>query len=145
MGTRSNGVPLTGLVGGLVILIGLGVSALAAQAQTPAPSVGLYSQGRLKILTGTVRPEKDGVRVFGLVRRAALWRGGVDGHLDIDLYDLSGRRVEHTSVKWNGRLGSGHAARYEAAFPTLKIDRVARVDVTYSPVADGAQVSEAAR
>ncbi|MCY1649174.1 hypothetical protein OVA11_19555 [Caulobacter sp. SL161] len=122
--------------------------ALAQGRARPQPAFELASQGHLKVLTATAWNDVDGLSVSGLVRRAPLWKAGVQGRLDVEAYDAAGARLGASSVVWRGSLGGGghnHPARYQAHFPGLSAGQVARVTVRYSPVAHAAEPSEAAR
>lgn len=129
-------------------LVILATPALAQGRAEPQPAFELVSQGHLKVLTATARHDIDGLSVSGLVRRAPHWKTGVQGHLDVEAYDVAGARLGSTSVVWRGSLGSGghnQAARYSAELPGVDAARVSRVVVRYSPVAHAAEPMEAAR
>jgi hypothetical protein len=118
-------------VGCLSLLLGACVSTPPVRNTVVVETV---DGGHLRILSGYLQTGVEIAVVRGMVRRAPLWRGPVDGHLHISGFGHDGALVVRRATRWTGNLGgrSSNAATYQSdlGIPAAKI---ARVTVAYAP------------
>lgn len=119
-----------------------GATTSAAQAETSVATT-LESGGHVQVLSAYLRDGDDPAVVRGMVRRATLWRGPVDGHLHVTAYDAAGAPIARVATRWRGRAAGRHAPAmpYEAALG-VSPEAVARLSVAWRP---GDHDAEAAR
>ena len=118
----------------LLAALGCGLLASCATARLATePTVELRSGGHLKVLSAYLRQSPQAV-VRGMVRREALWRGPVDGHLHVIAYGAGGQVIAQRATTWSGRFTSPHAAAaaYQADLAVPRAD-VARLTVSVAP------------
>lgn len=123
--------------------LGFAVLPLAATGQTPpAVPATLEGGGRLRIDSAYLRVGDDPAVVRGMVRRDALWRGPVGGHLHVIAYDAAGRQLALVPALWARGEGGGHSSAmpYLAKLGVPR-DQVARLAVVWRP---GRHADEAA-
>lgn len=132
----------------VIAALAASLTASATQAQD-AVTIDRIGGRDVEIITASARDTTNGLRVFGLVRRApGRSLPPITAHLDVSAYDPDGHWVVTVPTRLaalSSQRKDREPARYEATFPLLNLASVSRLEVRYQPKPHAVETGEVAR
>ena len=112
----------------------LPVSGCASEGRQLDAELTRTPNRRVEIWTVRAEDAGDVVLVRGLVRRRALDKGRLWGHIDVEARFIDGRPAVVAKALWSAPSAkSARTARYSARLPVTDADEVTNIIVSYAP------------